>query len=184
MFNKFITSAFRLSLAMALFAGLILVGPRPSAQETASAQPAKTEIAGTKKSASFTPGDVKATPVVAPLWRDYKGVRIGMNAAEVRDTLDHLKAGGDSQDFFVFSDTESAQVFYDAEGKVRAVSVTYAGNDSDRPLPTTVFGEEIQANADGSIYKMGRYPEAGYWVSYSRTAGDSQIVTVTMQKIP
>jgi hypothetical protein len=28
-----------------------------------------------------------------------------------------------------------------------------------------------------------RYPKAGFWVSYSRTAGDTPIVTIQIQKM-
>ena len=34
------------------------------------------------------------------------------------------------------------------------------------------------------MHKMVTYTEAGYWVSYSRTAGDSPLVIITMQKTP
>jgi hypothetical protein len=46
-----------------------------------------------------------------------------------------------------------------------------------------VLGAEAGAKTDGSIYKLLRYPKAGYWVSYSRTAGSSPTTTITMQKI-
>jgi len=31
--------------------------------------------------------------------------------------------------------------------------------------------------------QLNRYPEAGYWVSYNRIAGDKPIVTITVQKM-
>ncbi len=31
---------------------------------------------------------------------------------------------------------------------------------------------------------MTHYPQAGYWVAYSRTPGDSPLVMITMQKLP
>ena len=38
--------------------------------------------------------------------------------------------------------------------------------------------------ADGSVYKMVRYEGAGYFVVYSRPAGEAPpLVTVTMQKL-
>jgi hypothetical protein len=46
-----------------------------------------------------------------------------------------------------------------------------------------VLGAELQARDDGSMYELKRYPDAGYWVSYNRTAGDKPIVTITMQKM-
>ena len=47
-----------------------------------------------------------------------------------------------------------------------------------------VIGTDIEARPDGSLYQMKTYPQAGYWVAYSRTAGDSPMVMITMQKTP
>jgi hypothetical protein len=118
-----------------------------------------------------------------PLFIEYKGVRIGMEADEVRKKLGNPADKGDVQDFYQFSEKESAQVYYDKGHKVMAVSINYVGDNSGAPMPSVVLGSEIEAKADGAMYKMVRYPEAGYWVSYNRTGGDDPLVTVTMQKI-
>jgi hypothetical protein len=118
-----------------------------------------------------------------PLYVEYKGIRIGMETSEVRKKLGDPADKGDVQDFFVFSEKESAQVYYDKVHKVMAVSVNYVGEQSGAPLPKVVLGTEIEAKADGAIHKIVRYPEAGYWVSYNRTGGDDPLITVTMQKI-
>jgi hypothetical protein len=125
-------------------------------------------------------GDDKADK---PLYVEYKGVRIGMETDEVRKKLGEPTDKGNVQDFFVFSEKESAQVFYDKTHKVMAISVNYVGEASGAPLPKVVLGTEVEAKADGAIHKMVRYPQAGYWVSYNRTGGDDPLVTVTMQKI-
>jgi hypothetical protein len=117
-----------------------------------------------------------------PVFTDYRGVRIGMAAEEVRAKLDQLKKG-EGQDFLVFSEQESAQIYYDDKGQVTAISIDYFGDNSKAPAPETVVGVTLQAKADGSMYQLKRYPEAGYWVSYNRTAGDKPIVTITMQKM-
>jgi hypothetical protein len=106
-----------------------------------------------------------------------------METSEVRKKLGDPTDKGDVQDFFVFSEKESAQVFYDKTHKVMAVSVNYVGEGSGAPLPQVVIGSEIEAKADGALHKMVRYPQAGYWVSYNRTGGDDPLITVTMQKI-
>nr|MDQ3819849.1 hypothetical protein [Acidobacteriota bacterium] len=125
----------------------------------------------------------EAPAAASPVFTDYKGIIIGMSADDVRNKLDHLKEKGKLQDFFVFSDAESAQVFYDDQGKVKAVAVTYLEDNHNAPSAKAVLGEDVQAKPDGSMYEMRRYPAAGYWVAYSRTAGKSPIITVTMQKI-
>jgi hypothetical protein len=119
----------------------------------------------------------------APAFKDYRGVQIGMSAEEVRKKLDRVKDGGPGQDFFAYSERELAQIYYDSNRKVMAISVDYFGGDSNAPSPGAVLGEELQAKPDGSMYQLKRYPDAGYWVSYNRTAGDKPIVTITMQKI-
>ena len=119
--------------------------------------------------------------VVKPSYVEYKGVRIGMDAGEVRKKLGDPKDKGDVQDFYMFSEKETAQVFYD-KGKVMAVSVNYL-DDKSAPLPKIVLGIDLEAKPDGGMFKLVRYPDAGYWVSYNRTGGDDPLITVTMQRI-
>ena len=64
-----------------------------------------------------------------------------------------------------------------------AISIDYFAGDTSAPSPEAVLGVDIQAKADGSMYQLNRYSQAGYWVSYNRTAGDKPIVTITMQKM-
>jgi outer membrane protein assembly factor BamE (lipoprotein component of BamABCDE complex) len=118
-----------------------------------------------------------------PVYQSYKGVKLGMTADEVRKALGSPENRGDTQDFYSFSDDESAQVFYDADKKVYAVSVFYTGGKSV-PTAKAVLGAEAEPKPDGSAHRMVEYPKAGYWVAYSRTAGDSPLITVTMQKRP
>jgi hypothetical protein len=146
-------------------------------------------VNGQTTSTSSTQGQVatnvnstasKAATPNAPVLTDYRGVSIGMAADDVRGKLDKIKKG-DSQDYLAFSDQESAQIYYDDKGKVTAISIDYFGGNA--PTPEAVLGVGIEPKADGSMYKLNRYPQAGYWVSYNRTAGDKPIVTVTMQKM-
>lgn len=121
----------------------------------------------------------------APPYRDYKGIHIGMAADDARRKLGAPADKGDKQDFYSFADgKEMAQVFYDAEKKVSAVSVIYMGGADGAPSAKTVLGDEPEAKPDGSVYRKVDYPKAGFWVAYSRTPGDSPMVTVTMQKKP
>jgi hypothetical protein len=117
-----------------------------------------------------------------PIFREYKGVSIGMAASEARAKLGSPTEKGDAQDFFAFSEKNTAQVYYDG-GKVTAISVTFTNPAADAPAPKTLFGSDIEAKPDGSMYKMVRYPKAGYWLSYSRTAGEQPMVIITMMKI-
>lgn len=145
--------------------------PRSAAQEVAGARTA----AATEEAA----GESSA---VAPTIEEYKGVRIGMVADEAREKLGGSDAVKEKRDVFLVSDNEMAQLFFDREAKLQAVSVTYLPK-SDAPEATAVLGVEVPAGTDGRVYKLIRYPDAGYWVSYNRTAGDSPVVTVTMKKM-
>lgn len=118
-----------------------------------------------------------------PCFSEYRGVQIGMKIDEARQKLGKPKEMVDEVDIYSFTDKESAQVYYDkSTQKITAISVDYVGA-TDAPECKKVTGTEADSRADGSKFKLVRYPKAGYWVSYSRTAGASPIVTVTMQKI-
>ena len=144
--------------------------------QTISSGSAQEEVAEMNPSAS------SAAATNLPVFTEYRGIRIGMTAEEVRSKLDGLKEG-EAQDYLVLSERESAQIYYNSEGKVTAISIDYFGGNSNAPSPDVVLGVGLEAKADGSMYQLNRYPEAGYWVSYNRTAGDKPIITITMQKM-
>ena len=119
-----------------------------------------------------------------PSYRDYKGVTIGMTAIEARAKLGSPTDKSDAQDFYNVSDKQTVQVYYGADKKVSAVVVTYMdAAAAGAPAPKSIFGSDVEAKPDGSAYRMERYPKAGYWLSYSRTAGDSPLVIITLSKI-
>ncbi len=118
-----------------------------------------------------------------PVFHEYRGVKIGWLADEVRKKLGNPANKGEEQDFYMFGEKETAQVLYD-KGQVTAISVDFMNGAKEIITPQQVFGGEIEAKPDGSKYKLVRYPKAGYWVSYSRTAGNTPIITVTIQKLP
>lgn len=125
-----------------------------------------------------------AAPDESPIFQEYRGVQIGWLADDVRKKLGNPADKGDEQDFYVFSEKETAQILYDkATHKVTAISVDFMTGASDVITPQQVFGADVETKPDGSKHKLVRYPKAGYWVSYSRTAGDTPIVTVTIQKM-
>ncbi len=125
-----------------------------------------------------------AQKVDDPVFSEFKGVRIGTPTDEVRKKLGNPKEKGDEQDYFLFNDNQQVQVYYDkATKKVTAISIDFMNGANSIPSAKEVVGSEADAKADGSAYKLVRYPKAGYWVSYSRTAGKEPTISITMQKI-
>ncbi len=118
-----------------------------------------------------------------PTFSDFKGVRIGMTADAARKKLGSPRDKSAEMDLYVFNDTQAVQVFYDKAGAVSAISIDFMSGANGIPTAKQVLGAEADPKTDGSVYKLLRYPKAGYWVSYSRTAGSSPTTTITMQKI-
>ena len=85
------------------------------------------------------------------------------------------------QDYYIFSDRETAQIVYDASTKVITISVDYLGGIG-APDPKTVVAGELEQTAEGGFYKIVYYQNQGFWVSYNRTPGPVVMVTITMQK--
>jgi hypothetical protein len=118
-----------------------------------------------------------------PTVNQFKGVTIGMLADQARKKLGTPRDKSAEQDFYMLNDSEILQVYYDKGGAVNAISIDFMSGATAVPTSKEVFGADTEPKADGSIYKMVRYPKAGYWVSYSRTAGKEPTTTITMQKI-
>jgi hypothetical protein len=122
-------------------------------------------------------------PENQPMFTGFKGVRIGMTADEARKKLGSPRDKSAEQDLYIYNDNQVVQVFYDKAGGVSAISIDYMTGANGIPSPKEVLGTDTEAKPDGSMYKLMRYPKAGYWVSYSRTAGNEPTIAVTMQKI-
>jgi hypothetical protein len=117
------------------------------------------------------------------IFKEYRGIQLGMAADEVRKKLGSPKDKSDDQDFFIFDEKETAQIVYDPGHKVVTISVDFLSAGTEVPTYKQVVGGEPEAKADGSVYKMVRFTKAGYWLSYNRTGGTAPLTTVTLQKI-
>ncbi len=120
-----------------------------------------------------------------PVWPGYKGATLGMTADEVKTKFGEPKCEDPESIFYVISDTENVQFMIDANKKVRAISAVFDANNLTQPTFEEVFGKTADAEPkpDGSVYKLVKYPDAGYWVSFSRMAGDKAMVIVMIQKM-
>lgn len=152
--------------ALATVAALILLGTVSAA--TTNAQTAR--------------ASAHSSVVQQPLYSSYRGVSIGMTAQEVRTKLGAPLNKADDMDLYAFSDTETAQIVYDASLKVKVVSVDYVGG-AGAPDYKLVVGPNIEVTASGATYKLVRYDSLGFWVSYNRSTSTVPIVTITITKI-
>jgi hypothetical protein len=118
-----------------------------------------------------------------PVYKGFRGVVIGMAMDEAREKLGSPKDRSDEQDYFTFKDDESAQVYYDSDKKVSAITVTFTGKLSVAPSAKSVFGEDVAAKPDGGVFKMVRYPKAGYWISYNKLVGDDPMIMIAIKKL-
>ena len=123
--------------------------------------------------------NLSATP--QPLFSEYKGIRLGMTAQEVRAKLGDPRIKGDDQDYYVISQTETAQFAYDKAQQVVTISIDYTG--PGLPDYRNVVGASIDEKEDGALYKLVRYEAQHFWVSYHRTSGTPATVTITIQKM-
>jgi outer membrane protein assembly factor BamE (lipoprotein component of BamABCDE complex) len=126
-------------------------------------------------------GEGNVTPPQQPLYTEYKGVHLGMTAQEARAKLGNPNLKSDDQDYYVFSENESAQLVYDAAHKIVTISIDFV-NGVGAPDPKAIVGGELEKEANGSLYKLVRDQGRGLWVSYNRTAGPMSVVTITIQK--
>ena len=116
-----------------------------------------------------------------PLYREYRGVRLGMTATEARAKLGEPVMKSNEQDYFVVSTSETTQIVYDTFQKVVTISTDYIGGVG-APEYRAVLGEGmLLQRPDGSLFRMVQYESAGMWVSYNKSAGVVPVVTITMQ---
>lgn len=118
--------------------------------------------------------------VQQPLYREYRGVHLGMTAAEVRAKLGEPAMKSNEQDFFILSVNETAQIAYNAAQKVMTISTDYAGGVGAPDYKNIVGEGMLLQRPDGTLFKMVMYDAERFWVTYSKSATTSPIVTITI----
>jgi hypothetical protein len=116
--------------------------------------------------------------VQQPRYTEYRGVHLGMTAAEVRTKLGDPTLKSDEQDFFVISATETTQVAYTAN-RVVTISTDYTGGVG-APDYRSVVGEGLLQRPDGSVFRMVMFESERFWVTYNKTAATVPTVTITI----
>lgn len=117
--------------------------------------------------------------VQQPVYKEYRGIRLGMTATEVRAKLGEPAMKSDEQDFFIISPNETAQVVYNAAQKVTTISTDYT-DGVGAPDYKSVVGEGLITRPNGSLFKMAMYDSERFWVTYSKSATTVPIVTITI----
>jgi hypothetical protein len=142
-------------------------------------------VSTAKPSHAVLPIAPQPTPVSdeKPGFFPYRGISIGMTADAARGALGSPKEKSNEMDLYIFSESETAQVFYDAQQQVKAIAITFSGDLKSAPTAKVIFGEDVAPRPDGGIFKMVRYPKAGFWVSYNKTAGDDVVISIAIQKM-
>ena len=127
-----------------------------------------------------TPAIKAQSQVQPPIYKEYRGVRLGMTATEVRAKLGEPILKSDEQDYFVMSPSETTQIGYDATKKVTTISTDYSGG-AGAPDYRSIVGERLLAQRpDGSTFAMVMYESEHFWVTYNKSASAVPIVTVTI----
>src|SRR4029450_6705761 len=79
-----------------------------------------------------------------PVFLDYRGVKIGWVADEVRKKLGNPANKGEEQDFYVFGEKETCQVVYDKDtGQVTRICFDFMSGASEVITPQQVFGSDF-----------------------------------------
>jgi hypothetical protein len=123
------------------------------------------------------------TPESTPFLKEYRKVTIGMSVDTLRDAWG--KPAMEYSDGFLYemSDSETVQIVIGPEKTITAIAITFT-KGKGAPSFADVFGEGLtpEKRPNGSVYRMTRYQDAGYWVSYYAGPDDDANVSVTMQK--
>lgn len=139
---------------------------------------------GKTEPAAYTKKEIPLqTSRPAPYLKEYRKVTIGMPADALRDAWGKPEMEYPDGYFYELSDSETVQIVIGPDKKITAISVTFV-KGKGAPSFAEVFGEKSapEKSANGSVYKMVRYEDAGYWVAYSGGPEDDANVSVTMQK--
>jgi hypothetical protein len=117
--------------------------------------------------------------VQQPLYKEYRGIRLGMTATEVRSKLGEPALKSDEQDFYILSANETTQIAYNAAQKVITISTDYAGGVG-APDYKNVVGEGLLQRPDGSLFRMVMYDSERFWVSYNKSTAVVPTITITI----
>ena len=151
----------------------------------ASTSPAQTVDSNLQASKTEKPVTQAAKPDASmPVLKEYKQLAIGMTADDVEEKWGKAKVKDKDGFLYELTDSQTAQVRIDPEKKVSAIAIMFM-KKAEAPSLVEIFGEGAKPDTEqnGTVYKLVRYPQAGYWISYYAGAGDDAMATLTIQKL-
>lgn len=144
----------------------------------------QTPAANTDQASYIKKTSPSQAAVPAPFLKEYRKVSIGMTADTLRDAWG--KPANEYSDglFYEMSDSETIQIVLGPEKKITAIAITFI-EGKGAPSFAQVFGDGVtpEKRENGSVYRMVRYPDAGYWVAYYVGPTEKADVSLTMQKL-
>jgi outer membrane protein assembly factor BamE (lipoprotein component of BamABCDE complex) len=117
----------------------------------------------------------KATPEIDSLLE----VKLGMTVEEVKKVLGKPEVQDNTGLVYNLDKGDTVQIGLDPEKKVRTIAAVFTADSKATPSFQKIFGTDVE-DTEGDVHKMERYPDAGYWVSFSRTNSKEKPVTVVM----
>ena len=161
-------SGFALGFAFVLLA----LGPATYSQTVADGRPKAADE------------QVITSPASTAPMKEYRKVALGMSPEDVESIWGEPKIKDESGFLYNLSDSEMAQIEVGPQKKVTAIAIMFEGGKG-APSLADVFGPGATAERqqNGSVYKMVRYKDAGYWLSYSAGSGDNALTTITIRKL-
>jgi hypothetical protein len=123
--------------------------------------------------------NMAATPM-----KQYRKLALGMSSDDVESLWGEPKIKDERGFLYNLSDSETAQIEVGPEKKVTAIAIMFE-NGKGAPSLTEVFGTGATADPqqNGAVYKMVRYTDEGYWISYYAGSGDNAVTTITIRKL-
>lgn len=114
------------------------------------------------------------------IMRDYKGVRLGMKAAEVEATLGKPENKTDTSEEFKIGDDDTLTVHYDGE-VVKAIMLYFVDSKNVPAWDQVVGKAEIKEQGNGAKVARVEVSEEKFWVSMYRNK-DGSMVTITISR--
>jgi len=120
----------------------------------------------------------------AGMMSDYKGVKPGSSKDDVHQKLGKpAKADGESSEEYDLGSSNTLDVQYGADNKVRTMVLYFFSNDDKVPKFADVVGDtKIDKKDDGSQTAKMFDSKAKVSITMSRTSGDSPMTVITLRQ--